>query len=134
MITVLTHKRHKSPFKHSKTIYVFTSGPVKSLHVQFHNRKNLLKGLKWPLQNQHQYRIGAGVTLCCCKFNEKGCLQVWGGDALRMLHVSVLFWSCSQKLWDFHPGSSVGQDNLTKANWPPHWDHGNNRRAHLNFS
>jgi hypothetical protein len=26
MITRPTHKRHKSPFKHSKTIYVFTSG------------------------------------------------------------------------------------------------------------
>jgi hypothetical protein len=25
MITAPTHKRHKSPFKHSKTIYVFTS-------------------------------------------------------------------------------------------------------------
>jgi hypothetical protein len=28
MITVPTHKRDKSPFKHSKTIYVFTSGQV----------------------------------------------------------------------------------------------------------
>jgi hypothetical protein len=28
MITVRTHKRHKIPFKYSKTIYVFTSGPV----------------------------------------------------------------------------------------------------------
>jgi len=28
MITVPTHKRHKRPFKHLKTIYVFTSGPV----------------------------------------------------------------------------------------------------------
>jgi hypothetical protein len=26
MITVPTHKRQKSSFKHSKTIYVFTSG------------------------------------------------------------------------------------------------------------
>jgi hypothetical protein len=30
-------------------------------------------------------------------------------------------------------GSSVGQDNLTKANWPPHWVHGNNCKAHLNL-
>jgi len=58
---------------------------------------------------------------------------VWGGDALRTPHVSIMFWSCPQKLWDFHHGSSVGQDNLTKANWPPHWDHGKNRRAHLNL-
>jgi hypothetical protein len=28
MIIVATHKRHKTPFKHSKTIYVFTSAPV----------------------------------------------------------------------------------------------------------
>jgi hypothetical protein len=28
MVTVPTHKRHKSPFERSKTIYVFTSGPV----------------------------------------------------------------------------------------------------------
>jgi hypothetical protein len=72
MITVPTHKGHKSPFKHSMTIYVFTSGPVKSLHVQFHNRKNLVKGLKWPLQNRHQYRSAARVTLCCCKIGWKG--------------------------------------------------------------
>jgi len=44
------------------------------------------------------------------------CLQVWGGDALRTLHVFIMFSSCPQKLWDFHRGSSVGQDNLTKAN------------------
>jgi hypothetical protein len=28
MITVSAHKRHKNPITHSKTIYVFTSGPV----------------------------------------------------------------------------------------------------------
>jgi hypothetical protein len=36
MITVPTHKRHESPFKHSKTIYVFTSGPV-IVTVQIHS-------------------------------------------------------------------------------------------------
>jgi hypothetical protein len=25
------------------------------------------------------------------RFNEKGCLQVWGGDALKALHVSIMF-------------------------------------------
>jgi hypothetical protein len=35
MITVPTHKRHKRPFKHLKTIYVFTSGPV-IVTVQIH--------------------------------------------------------------------------------------------------
>jgi hypothetical protein len=35
MITVPSYKRHKSPFKHSKTIYVLTSGPVMAT-VQIH--------------------------------------------------------------------------------------------------
>jgi len=77
MITVPTHKRHKSPFKHSKTIYVFTFRWV-IVTIKIHTRKKTLKGLKWPLQNGHQYRSAAG-------FNEKGRLQVWGGDALRGL-------------------------------------------------
>jgi hypothetical protein len=41
---------YKSPFKHSKTIYVFTSGWV-IVTFQIHSRKKLLKGLTWPLQN-----------------------------------------------------------------------------------
>jgi hypothetical protein len=28
MITVPTHKHHKSPFQHAKTIHIFTSGPL----------------------------------------------------------------------------------------------------------
>ncbi len=50
MITLPTHKCHKSPFKHSKTIYVLTFGRV-IITFQIHSRKKLLKGLKWPLQN-----------------------------------------------------------------------------------
>jgi len=53
MITVPTHKRHKIPFKQSKTIYIFTSGRV-IVTVQIYSRKKILKGLKWPLQNGHQ--------------------------------------------------------------------------------
>ncbi len=71
MITVPTHKRHKSPFKHSKTIYVFTSGRV-IVTVQINSRKKILKGLKWPLQNGRQYRSAAGFTLSWCKFWWKG--------------------------------------------------------------
>jgi hypothetical protein len=93
MITVPTHKRHKSPFKHSKTIYVFTSGPVKSLHVQFHNRKNLVKGLKWPLQNWHQYRSGAGVTLRCSKIEWK---VVFAGVGVEMLLGRYMHLYCFQ--------------------------------------
>jgi len=45
MITVPTHKHHKSPFKHSKTIYVFTSGRV-IVTVEIDRRKKILKGVK----------------------------------------------------------------------------------------
>jgi hypothetical protein len=44
MITVPTHKRHESPFKLSKTIYIFTSGQV-IVTVQIHSRKTF-KGVK----------------------------------------------------------------------------------------
>jgi hypothetical protein len=53
MITVPTHKRHKSPFKHSKTIYIFTSGAV-VVNVQIHSWKKVLKALEWPLHKRHQ--------------------------------------------------------------------------------
>jgi hypothetical protein len=67
MIIVPTDKRHKSPFKHSKTIYVFTSARVIVI-VQTHTRKKILKGLQWPLQNEHQYRSAEGWMLSwCCK-------------------------------------------------------------------
>jgi hypothetical protein len=55
-------------------------------------------------------------TILLQKLNEKGCSQVSGGDALRMLYVSIMFWSCPQNLWDFHGGFSVGQVHPTKAN------------------
>jgi hypothetical protein len=50
MIIVPTHKCHKSPFQHSKIIYVFTSKRV-IVTMQLHNRIVFLKGLKWTLQN-----------------------------------------------------------------------------------
>jgi hypothetical protein len=43
MITVPTHKRHKTPSEHSKTIYVFTSGRVIVI-VQIHSTK---KDFEW---------------------------------------------------------------------------------------
>jgi hypothetical protein len=45
MISVPTHKRDKSTFKHSKTIYVFTSGPV-IVTIQIHSRKKDFEGVK----------------------------------------------------------------------------------------
>ncbi len=43
MISVPIHKRHKSALKHSKTIYVFTSGGV-IVNVQIHRRKKFWRG------------------------------------------------------------------------------------------
>jgi hypothetical protein len=82
MITVSTHKRHRSPFKHSKTIYVFTSGQV-IVTVQIHSRKKAFKGVKmttakWTIITREQQHLRYPAT----RFNEKGCLPVWGGDAL----------------------------------------------------
>jgi hypothetical protein len=32
----------------------------------------------------HQYQRAAGFAILLQDFNEKGCLLVWGGDALRL--------------------------------------------------
>jgi hypothetical protein len=78
MIIVPTHKRGESPFKHSKTIHVFTSGPL-IVTVQIHRRKKTFKGVKMTTakstsihdqEQESRYRAA--------RFNEKGCLQVWG--------------------------------------------------------
>jgi hypothetical protein len=42
-ITVPTHKHYKSPFKHLKIIYVFTSGGV-VVDVHIDSRKKILNG------------------------------------------------------------------------------------------
>jgi hypothetical protein len=114
-IIVPTHKCHKSPFKHSKTIYVFTSGWV-IVTVQIHSRTKLVKGLKWTtakwtintreqqiltVQIHSRTKLVKGLKWTTAKwtintreqqnlrysavrFNEKGCLPVWG-------------WRCSKK-------------------------------------
>jgi len=84
MITVPTHKCHKKgPFKHSKTIYVFTSGRV-IVTVEIHSEAKLLKGLKWPLQNGPSVpRTTAEFVLSCCKIEWKGVFAgVGGGDTM----------------------------------------------------
>jgi hypothetical protein len=43
MIALPTQKHHKSPFTHSKTIYVFTSGRI-IVTVQIHSRRKAIKG------------------------------------------------------------------------------------------
>ncbi len=65
------HSRHKSSFKDSKTIYVFTAGRV-IVNVHIHGREMVLKELPWHLQNGHHYRSKAGFTLSCCKIDWKG--------------------------------------------------------------
>jgi hypothetical protein len=72
MITIPTHKRHKSAFKHSKTIYVFTSGPV-IVSVQIHSRKKDFEGVK----NDHcRMDISTGaqqeLRYPAARFNDKG--------------------------------------------------------------
>ncbi len=77
MTTIPTQKFHRSPFKHSKTIYVFTSGWVIVI-VQIHSRKKLLNELKWPLQNGPS--IPESSRICarsCCKIYWKGAGVGW---------------------------------------------------------
>jgi hypothetical protein len=85
MMTVSTHKRHKSPFKHSKTIYVFTSGRV-IVTVQIHSRKKLLKGLEWPLQIGHSIpSIPESSRICSIlpqDLVKRGVCRCGDGDAL----------------------------------------------------
>ncbi len=57
MITAPTHKRRKSPYKHSKTISVFTSGQV-IITVQIHS-KNCFSRIKmttarWTINTEGQ--------------------------------------------------------------------------------
>jgi len=62
MVTVPTHKRHYSPFKTLKDhlcfyIWMSNSHCPNPYLVGF-----FVKGLKWPLQNGHQYRSAAGYS------------------------------------------------------------------------
>jgi hypothetical protein len=52
--------------------------------IQIHSRKNPLKGVKmttakWTIDTEEQQDLRYRAA----RFNEKGCLPVWGGDALR---------------------------------------------------
>ncbi len=51
MITLRTHRRHKSPFQHSKTIDVFTSGPG-IVNVQIHSIEKGFEGVKMTTANR----------------------------------------------------------------------------------
>jgi hypothetical protein len=78
MITAPTHKWHKSPLKHSKAIYVFTSvWVIVTLHI--HSRKKLLKGVKmttakWTITTWEKQDL----LYPAARSNEKGRLLVWG--------------------------------------------------------
>jgi hypothetical protein len=89
MITVATHKRHKSPMKHSKSIYVFTSGPV-IVTVQIHSKKR-------GLNDRCKIAINTGAQQDSrypgARFNEKGCLQACGGDALT-IYINFFYFFC----------------------------------------
>jgi len=76
MIAVPTHKRDKSPFKHSKTIYVFTSGPV-IVTVQIHSRKIDFEGVKMSTAKwtSIQEILLQDLRYPVARSNEKGYLQ-----------------------------------------------------------
>ncbi len=85
MISIPTHKRHKSPFKHSKTIYVFTSiWVIVTLHIR--SGRKLLKGVKmttakWTTNTREKQDLRYPAE----RFNEKRRLLVWG-------------WTCSKNV------------------------------------
>jgi hypothetical protein len=63
-------------------IYVFTSGRV-IVTVQIRSRKKAFEGVKmttakWANSTEEQQDLPYSAA----RFNEKGCLRVWGGDAL----------------------------------------------------
>ncbi len=95
MIIVPTRKRHKSPFKHSKTIYVFTSGrAIITGHI--HSREKLLNGLKWSLQNGPS--ISESIRRICSMLES---IRICPHPAARFLmkreHLPVWGgWKCSQ--------------------------------------
>ncbi len=91
MITVPTHKHHKSHFKHSKTIYVFTSGGV-VVSVQINSRKTIFKTVKMTtaIWTSIGERIRMYAIYPVARFNEKGCLQVCGGGDALMLYLLIL--------------------------------------------
>jgi hypothetical protein len=79
MITILAHKRHKSPFKHSKTIYVFTCGWVIVI-VQIHSRKTILKGVKMTTAKwTSNRRVHQDSRYPGARFSEKGVFAGVGG-------------------------------------------------------
>jgi hypothetical protein len=52
-------------------------------------KKAFIKGLNSPLQNGPFDTREKKHDLCyrAARFNEKGCLPVWGGDALSFIYV-----------------------------------------------
>jgi hypothetical protein len=103
MITVLTHKCYKCPFKHSKTMYVLTSGWL-IVSVQIHSRKKKLsRGLKWPLQNGTSIpRRSMTCAILMQDLMKRGVCWCVGGDALRSLafcSFQVLYSSSPKSHW-----------------------------------
>jgi hypothetical protein len=85
MITVPTHKRHYSPFKTLKDhlcFYIWTSN---SHCPNPYLVEKSFKGVKMTTAKwtsiQERSRI---QRYPAARFNEKGCLPVWGEDALKV--------------------------------------------------
>jgi hypothetical protein len=88
MIAVPNHKRHKSPFKLSKSIYVFTSRLV-IVNVQIYSRKTVFKAVNDVCKNDINKGEQQVLLYRVARFNENGCLQPCGGDALIWPNVMV---------------------------------------------
>jgi hypothetical protein len=100
---VPTHKRHKSSFKHSKTIYVFTSGRV-IITLQIHSRKQAFyRGLKWPVQNgpsiPESSRICAILLQDLMKTGVCGCEVEMLLHTLRWVPLQPFFFIAEIPLW-----------------------------------
>ncbi len=83
MITVPTHKHHKSPFKHPKTIYVFISGPL-IVTVQIHSRKKILQGWKMTTAKSTSIQECSRIRPILLEdLMKRSSLQACGGAAPR---------------------------------------------------
>ncbi len=93
MITIPTRKHHKSPFKHSKTIYIWRS----SSHCPNQQYKNDFKWLKSSLQNGHQ-SIGDRIRIYTILLQDLMKRGVCRCGVEMLLCFICLFWNSLQQV------------------------------------
>jgi len=90
MITVATHKHHKSPSKHSKTTYVFTSGRV-IVTVQIQSRKDGFKGAKMTTAKWTSIEEPSRIyPIVLQDLSKRGVCRCW----VKMLQAVLSMWPC----------------------------------------